>query len=161
MENKETALDELVHEQGDEVVICIGSHDGFFFCGTRAEYDADIEQISKRLKERMLFNAERNFTYFRNKLNSLQLLAAEGETPTSSDLKILIGTLSSHLKNTAMAARFKPVRDREIQESYNGLFGDSLKIIVEGDESGKFWDRDEYQKDKERREKKVKGRAKA
>lgn len=149
-----TNLDKLVHEQAEGTIISVGSHDGFFFVGTAAEYEEVIDGISGELLNRMQLNAQKNLDYFQSRFATLQAKAAEGISPTPETIKELTTLMSSALKNTAMAARFIPVREREIVGSYKGIREGTWKIIIEGDESGKYWDREEYLADKARRTKK-------
>lgn len=147
-----TELDKLVHERPADEIISIGSHDGYFFVGTAAEYEECIDEISAALKERMNRTGQRNAKYFERGLAAAKQKAAVGNMPTPETIKLLAEAMSSMIKNTAYMARFKPVREREIVGSYKGIFKGSWKIIVEGDESGKYWDRDEYLADKEEKE---------
>lgn len=147
-----TELDKLVHERPADEIISIGSHDGYFFVGTAAEYEECIDEISEALKERMNRTGQRNLKYFERGFDAAMQKAAEGNMPAPESIKLLSEAMSSAIKNSAYIARFKPVREREIVGSYKGIYEGNWKIIVEGDESGKFWDRGEYLAEKARKE---------
>lgn len=146
-----TELDKLVHERPADEIISIGSHDGYFFIGTAAEYEECIDEISAALKEHMNRTGLKNAKYFERGFAAAKQKADNGNMPTPEAIKLLAEAMSSTLKNAAYAARFKPVREREIVGSYAGIYKGTWKIIVEGDESGKYWSRDEYLADKERK----------
>lgn len=140
-----TELDKLVHEQDEDTIICIGSKCAWFFIGTKAEYEADIDQISEDLLSKgMVRYARENMRLFTRRVRNIKRLAEHGETPQPSSLVNISTALRTALLNTAYAARFVPVRSRRIRETYHGINGKDVKILVEGDEEGKYWDAEEY-----------------
>ena len=143
-----TELDKLVHDQDEDTIICIGSKSAWFFIGTKAEYEADIDQISEGLLSKgMVRRARENMRLFKHRVRNIKRLAERGETPQATSLVNINSALNKALINTAYAARFAPVRSRRIRDTYHGINGKDVKILVEGDEEGKYWDAEEYRTD--------------
>lgn len=142
-----TQLDKLVSEQDADTIIYIGSANAWFFVGTKAEYGGEIDHISEDLLNNRLRRARENMRLFHRRVREAKKLAERGETPRPTSLANINAAISSGLSNTAYAARFVPVRARQIRDSYHGINGKDFKILVEGDEEGKYWDYEEYRAD--------------
>lgn len=139
-----TELDELVNQQNDNTTIAIGSKTGYFFFGTKAEYEEKIDKLSDELFGGMLKSSRNGFTNFRRRVKKAQLAAAKGEFVGNDEIHRISALLNSALKNAARVVRFVPLRERKVSECYPGIWPANIKIIVEGDEEACFWTEDEY-----------------
>lgn len=144
------AADEIVH---------IGSKSGFFFCGTKAEYEADIDTISEQILSGMKEELRQIKTFktrFHN--NFTKLTEFDPETEDEDVLKkmaraalIVSNAAEKKARNNRRRpileqnlAAFKPVRERIVLDFYHRTAEDGVNIIVEGCEEGRFWTLDEY-----------------
>lgn len=153
----------------DDTVVHIGAHASFFFIGNKAEYEADIDDVSDELLANMerelatLRTREENApAYFKkNYKNLLKKLA--GIDPSDEDLTEKLeqaASLARGLQNATTRLiqthrripvleqnieAFKPVRERSIMDFYPCLNPeDGVNIIVGGPEVGRYWTLDEY-----------------
>lgn len=163
-------LTQQIAELEDDQIIHIGAKCNFFFCGTKAEYETDIDAISNQLLAEMQ-EVRRNL--LRDKIRFYELwgqlsgrmasiLADPGAVLAPDDQKAysraaqLANSLTVLLKRMPSVNRripvleqnikeFKPVRERTVLDFYPRLEdGAGVNIIVEGCETGHFWTVDEY-----------------
>lgn len=139
-----TELDELVNQQSENTIIAIGSKTGYFFFGTKAEYEEKIDKLSEELVGGMLKSSRNGFANFRRRVKKAQLTAAKGDFVSLDVIHRISATLNYSLKNAALVVRFVPLRERKVKECYPGIWPANIKIIVDGDEEACFWTEDEY-----------------
>ena len=163
-------LTQQIAELEDDQIIHIGAKCNFFFCGTKAEYETDIDAISNQMLAEMQ-EVRRNL--LRDKIRFYELwgqlsghmasiLADPGAVLDPDDRRtytktaLLANSLAVLLKKMPIVNRripvleqniknFKPVRERTVLDFYPRLEdGAGVNIIVEGCEKGLFWTVDEY-----------------
>lgn len=140
-----TELDELVDSMGEDTIISIGSAQCFFFIGTKAEYVTDIDSISNKYLQELVRLAHKYTRLAKGKYAMLRKLAWQGKKPAPEQCGAIGHMLRLSLDNTASAAQFTPLRARKVVDYYPGIEEGTEKIIVEGDEAGEYWLREEYQ----------------
>lgn len=137
---KEMTLDDFIHSFPHDLVFYIGSHSGYFFCGTIEEYERDIDDIS-RLARRAIVDLKRRMSRYEQYKDVVDMSRYE------------------HYKDvferaTQMLAEFKPLRSRTVLDCYKKdmpFVDNEIAIIVNGYEVGKFWLKPEYDAWREQR----------
>lgn len=152
-------LQQRVNALEGNPVIFIGSQSGFFFIGTKEEYEANIDAVSEFLftdmKEK-LYEMQRKNNDFYGYLS--EIIKIDPETKDENELK-KIGELARRI-NTSTATtikrnrwipeteenirNFKNVRERISMPPEDRLQGDGIIITVEGVEKGRYWFYEEY-----------------
>lgn len=158
--NEIKTLTQLIAELPDDQTLHIGAKCNYFFCGTKAEYETDIDKVSDQLLEGM--HAERRKLLARKKRFPTTYNKVAKLTPDTEDEETLkkLARAASTLANAANGiisanrrlpvveqniAEFKPVRGRNVLDFYPCLDeADGVNIIVEGCEEGRYWTVDEY-----------------
>lgn len=140
-----TELDKLVDSMDEDTIISIGSARCFFFIGTKAEYVTDIDSVSNKYLQELVRLARKYTRLAKGKYAMLRKLAWQGKDPAPEQCGAIGHMLRLSLDNTASAAQFVPLRARKVLEHYPGIEEGTEKIIVEGDEAGEYWLREEYQ----------------
>lgn len=97
----------------------------------------------------MIKNAwKRIKSYHKSISNRIDILAKE--RVTAFDRKKKIEKTEKELiyiqKYFDYIENFIPLRKRLVKMEYNRTQGDGLVVIVQGNESGEFWDREEYRR---------------
>ena len=130
----------------------VGSKSGFFFIGTRSEWNKCIDALSrkrlKHLKNRRKA-AKREVERAQGRLDRKPIKLIFGK-----DLEGTIAYLNSVvIKGSRQYAHFNrlikaftPFRTREIKDIYSrAVKADGVNIIVEGLDTGNFWMREEFE----------------
>ena len=155
MEEK-TTLDEAVTALNDNVDLFIGAASGFFFIGTKKDYQEMIDGISD--KYFMQFENSANKCKLRLKSSRQQmsnLKMIEGETDSEFADRIFQSLKNYQLEISALdnaitrVKTFVPLRNRIVTELYKKKYEDGTAIIVEGYEDGKFWLKEEWERNNE------------
>ena len=130
----------------------VGSNSGFFFIGTRSEWNRYIDALSrKRLK--YLRNhrtaAKRNAKRAQERLNRepIKLICGKNLEETIAYLNsvVKIGNRRYIYFNRLVKA-FTPFRTREIKDIYSRTVkADGVNIIVDGLDIGNYWMREEFE----------------
>ena len=149
LEGNET-LDEVVSMFGEQDILHIGSQSNFFFVGTKTEYESDIDGISKSYEEQLqtrLKTAEDEISSTAEKLKNLKIGEdektieyAERVQNIAKRYKYLFSYIPKVKKDIK---EFTPLRTRKLKERYKRI-KEGYAIIVDGKESGKYWDLSEY-----------------
>lgn len=142
-------LDKLIDEKlsdaismvDDNLIISIGSASAFFFIGTRAEYFSKIHDISERFVDYNRGLMERHKSLIENAIEIL----IRNESATKERVKA-IGKLKKYYRPYKKCEKyldtFTPIMDRKIKDIYWKIKKeDGICIIVEGAESGKYYDK--------------------
>ena len=138
-------LHDTIKYMPDDAILHIGSRTGFLFVGDKAHYYRDIKKVNADMIKSQEAIAE---TAKRKMYCEIRKLIVPGIKNT--DVKKCIGKMRVYY-DTETASRkyisdFVPLGRRKIIEIYPRLQGDGIVIIVEGAESGKYWDLKEYKK---------------
>lgn len=130
-------------------VIHIGSKTGFFFIGTKEEYEANIDFVQQDLQATRM---EHLSEYLRQlDLYKGKIIHPDGDPGTEKYWQLL----SDRAKRLSWIAQyiqklenylntFVAIRKREVVEQYDRIQKDGVVIIVEGKENGEYWSYDEY-----------------
>lgn len=163
MEETKT-LTQQIAELPDDQIIHVGALSGFFFCGTKDEYEASIDTISDWLLLRMkqerdkLIRDKREFYRLWGQLaERMAAILADPDDQTlypktakiAASLGVSIKEMPSINRRLPAIERnikeFKPVRKRIVNDCYPRLDPeDGVNIIVEGCEAGRYWTLEEY-----------------
>ena len=142
-------LDFAISLMGEDDILHIGSSTGFIFIGTKEEYYKNVGGISAHWKkfyqdiiksrEKSIMSTVAEITKLKkdykyrpaleDKLNRLKILYAS-KTSAEDILKV-----------------FKPIQTRKVLDVYPRIQMDGICIIVEGAEQGKYWDKQEWDRD--------------
>ena len=138
-------LDDTIKYMPDDTILHIGSRSGFLFVGDKIRYHHDVKKVNSDMIETQKAIAE---TAKRKMYCEIRKLIVPGIK--NIDVKKCIGKMRVYY-DTETALRkyisdFIPLGQRKIIEIYPRLQRDGIVIIVEGAESGKYWDLKEYKK---------------
>lgn len=138
-------LDDEIKYMPDDVILHIGSRTGFLFVGDKNRYYFDIKKVNSDMIKTQEAIAE---TAKRKLYCEIRKLIVPGIK--DKDAKKCVGKIRVYY-DTETASRkyisdFIPLGQRKIIEIYPRLQRDGIVIIVEGAESGKYWDLKEYKK---------------
>lgn len=140
-------LDEAVREMDDNEIIHIGSASGFVYIGTKQQYDQMIDSISDRYHN-FFKDAKKRYTRKIKKYSEkLKALDEESETYEKEYRMITecVQRYKRYLKQVCgVIDRFKPMRERMVKEIYKRISKDGIVITIQGDETGKYWSKDEW-----------------
>ena len=130
----------------------VGSNSGFFFIGTRSEWNKHIDALSRKhlkcLRSRRT-TAKKNAKRAQERLNREPIKLICGK-----DLEGTIAYLNSvveignreYLYFDRLIKAFTPFRTREIKDIYSRMVkADGTNIIVSGLDTGNFWMREEFE----------------
>ena len=110
-----------------DTVFFVGSGSSFFFIGTALEFE----------KEAYLIDSE-FIKMLQTKESKLKERAETFPDEYSKD-------------DLDLVSKYTPVKDRKIIETYPRLQHDGIVIVVTGNENGKYWFKEEYINDKQKR----------
>ena len=130
----------------------VGSNSGFFFIGTRSEWNRCIDALSrKRLKclRSQRTTAKKNAKRAQERLDQkpIKLICGKNleETIACLNSVVEIGN-REYLYFDRLIKAFTPFRTREIKDIYSRMVkADGTNIIVSGLDSGNFWMREEFE----------------
>lgn len=145
--------------------IHIGSGSGYFFVGTKEEYEGWFDRISeeyrKRIEDKMIasaiaLNKRKPFNpkidvlsptstdeigdYIKALLNFNRELK-DKISKEIADVKHNYQTYHSSKKELESWTDFK---DREVKDVFDRISGDGVAVIIDGCENGNYWDRKEF-----------------
>ena len=142
---------EDIAEKSPDAVFYIGSKSGFFFIGTKAVYDADIDGLSNRtferykqllrtIKERIKENSTAHFHIEQNETpeHFARRLKNTGER--------LASDLATADNYTKVVEKWKHMSLRKVKEAYKKdpvIDSHGIVLLVDGFEAG-VWFKEEY-----------------
>ena len=130
----------------------VGSKSGFFFIGTRSEWNKYIDDLSKKRLKYLKSHrtaAKRKAKRAQERLNREPVKLIFGK-----DLEETIACLNSVVKKSnrkyiyfnRLVKAFTPFRTREIKDIYSrAVKADGVNIIVDGLDTRDFWMREEFE----------------
>lgn len=137
-------LDDAIKYMPDDVILHIGSRIGFLFVGDKNRYYFDIKKVNSDMIKTQEAIAE---TAKRKLYCEIRKLIVPGIK--DKDAKKCVGKIRVYYKTETDSRKyvsgFVPLEKREIIEIYPRLQNDGIVIIVDGTESGKYWDLKEYE----------------
>ena len=130
----------------------VGSNSGFFFIGTRSEWNRYIDDLSrKRLKYLRSHRtaAKKNAKRAQERLDQkpIKLICGKNLEETIAYLNSVVETGNrEYLYFDRLIKAFAPFRTREIKDIYSRMVkADGTNIIVSGLDTGNFWMREEFE----------------
>ena len=138
-----TLADALREIQDDEIVH-IGSGTGFLFVGDKDAFERDEEKINKECRERAI------------KMMTLYLDNIQKATHNIGEKRIKLEELKNRVdaiqklcdKVSEMKDNLIPLSERTVREIYPRIQGDGVIVLIEGAESGRYWYKSEYDKER-------------
>lgn len=142
-------LDDAISMVDDNLIINIGSASAFFFIGTRAEYFSKIHDISEKFVDYNRGLMERYKSLIENAIEIL----IRHESTTKERVEA-IGKLKKYYcpykKCEKYLNTYTPLPDRKVKDAYLKINKeDGICIIVDGTESGKYWNKEEWDADQD------------
>ena len=130
----------------------VGSNSGFFFIGTRSEWNKYIDDLSKKHLKSLRSHrtaAKRNAKRAQERLDQkpIKLICGKNLEETIAYLNsvVKIGN-REYLYFDRLIKAFTPFRTREIKDIYSRMVkADGTNIIVGGLDTGNFWMREEFE----------------
>ena len=130
----------------------VGSNSGFFFIGTRSEWNRYIDALSrKRLKclRSRRTTAKKNAKRAQKRLDQkpIKLICGKNLEETIAYLNSVVEIGNrEYLYFDRLIKAFTPFRTREIKDIYSRMVkADGTNIIVGGLDTGNFWMREEFE----------------
>lgn len=142
-------LSDAISMADDNLIINIGSASAFFFIGTKRDYENKIDKISVSFVD---YNKGLMDKYKSLIENAIEILIRH-ESTTKERVEA-IGKLKKYYRPYKKCEKyldtFTPIMDRKIKDVYwKNKKEDGVCIIVEGTESGKYWDKEEWDADQD------------
>jgi hypothetical protein len=146
-------LDDYVKTLKDDDVFFIGSASGWFFIGNKSSYEEMIDQISENY-DKLFIRSDEYHTKKRAELlkdaENFKRKDEESDSEFADRMASLGKALATEInaqKTARMKRReFKPIRGREIKETYCKDVEAGIAIAIDGHESGGYWTTDEWNK---------------
>ena len=142
----------MQHIADPNTLYSVGSNSGFFFIGTRSEWNRYIDALSrKRLKYLRSHRtaAKRNTKRTQERLDQkpIKLICGKNLEETIAYLNSVVETGNrEYLYFDRLIKAFTPFRTREIKDIYSRMVkADGTNIIVGGLDTGNFWMREEFE----------------
>ena len=140
-------LDDAISMADDNLILNIGSASAFFFIGTRAECFSKIHDISEKFADYNRGLIERYKSLIENAIEIL----IQHESTTEERVKA-IGKLKKYYRPYKKCEKyldtFTPIMDRKVKDAYWKINKENgICIIVDGTESGKYYDKEEWDAD--------------
>ena len=136
-------LIDAVKEMPDDIEMCIGAGRAFMFCGNQAEFYRDIENVNRhqiKVAERKMKKAYngilKKFKELKTSKVSIESLRKKAE--------LLEELFEEYYKCVKYLMGYVRIEERKIESVKNRIHKNSIAIIVEGTENGGFWDKEEY-----------------
>ena len=139
-------INEVIQEMDNETILNIGSGSGWFFIGKKEDYEKNIEKISRSY----LNNAKEREKKYREKIREANEALADSKL-TFDELEKVAKKIRRYLPGLKKVEKyideFIPIKDRDVESVYDKIKKeDGICIVVKGSESGKFWDREEWER---------------
>lgn len=143
-------LDEAVAEYADsDEILHIGSASGFFFIGTAAEYEKEIDEMSTAWINYFHFQLDKCRKTI-SRIMTTPVTTRKDEVPSQYGKRLaaigkqLCTELAAEPKHQSHIDEFRSMRDRKVIEVYRRIEDNTVAIIVSGDEQGSFWNKAEW-----------------
>ena len=140
-------INEVIQEMDNETILNIGSGSGWFFIGKKEDYEKNIEKISRSY----LNNAKEREKKYRERIREANEVLADSKL-TFDELEKMVKKIRRNFPALKLVEKyineFIPIKKREVKNIYDkDKKEDGICIVVEGTENGKFWDREEWERE--------------
>lgn len=140
----------LMKSLSDNEVIFLGSRKGFFFIGTKKDWEEKKDKIEEWCKAatQSEYRAAVNLLYERI-ANGIRKRQPDEEEDTYLkqaiyEVNILNQVASRVLQDGKAVDKYRCVEDRMVTETYLRESGDGRIVLVTGIEPGRFWFKEEF-----------------
>lgn len=142
-------INEVIQEMDNETILNIGSESGWFFIGRKEDYEKNIEKISRSY----LNDAKEREKKYRKRIREANEVLVDSKL-TFDELSKMIKKIRRYLPGLKKVEKyideFIPIKDRDVESVYDKIKKeDGICIVVKGTENGKYWDREEWEREKE------------
>ena len=140
-------INEVIQEMDNETVLNVGSATGWFFVGKKEDYEKNIEKISRSY----LNDAKEREKKYREKIREANEALSDNKI-TFDELTKMVKRIRTYFpalkKVEKYIDEFTPIKDRDVESVYDKIKKeDGICIVVKGTENGKFWDREEWERE--------------
>lgn len=140
-------INEVIQEMDNETVLNIGSGSGWFFIGKKEDYEKNIEKISRSY----LNDAKEKEKKYRERIREANEVLADIKL-TFDELEKMVKKIRRYLPGLKKVEKyideFIPIKDRDVESVYDKIKKeDGICIVVKGTENGKYWDREEWERE--------------
>ena len=142
----------MQHFADPNTLYSVGSNSGFFFIGTRSEWNKHIDALSRKHLKCLRSHrtaAKKNAKRAQERLDQkpIKLICGKNLEETIAYLNSVVETGNrQYLYFDRLIKAFTPFRTREIKDIYSRMVkADGTNIIVSGLDTGNFWMREEFE----------------
>lgn len=140
-------LREAVAEMDEDTILHIGSSSGYVFVGNKALCNALMDGISEdyhKFFERSRRSSLRKIKRYADIIESLDV-GTKDYLKRVEPIISKIQTIGDYVIKTCKILKdFEPMMERTVMDAYERVQGDGIAIIIKGSESGKYWDKEEW-----------------
>lgn len=143
-------INEVIQEMDNETILNIGAESGWFFIGKKEDYEKNIEKISRSY----LNYAKEKEKKYREIIREANEVLADSKL-TFDELEKMVKKIRKNFpalkKVEKYIDEFTPIKNRDVKSVYDKIKKeDGICIVVEGTENAKYWDREEWERQKEK-----------
>lgn len=140
-------INEVIQEMDNETILNIGSGSAWFFIGKKEDYEKNIEKISRSY----LNNAKEKEKKYREKIREANEALSDNKI-TFDELTKMVKRIRTYFPRLKLVEKyideFTPIKNRDVKSVYDKIKKeDGICIVVEGTENGKYWDREERERE--------------
>lgn len=158
-------LSDMISTMEKDQILYIGSKTGYFFIGTAEEYEKGITELSRKYHEAAEVG-EANAIYDFKKIFANMLKESETANPDGTNMDGMLdaakalGNASERIRHYRDAlSGWVDFQNRPVMDHYRKCWSDTgsgetvpgYSIIVSGTESGPYWMKSEWEKDKKKK----------
>ena len=140
-------INEVIQEMDNETILNIGSGSGWFFIVKKEDYEKNIEKISRSY----LNDAKEKEKKYRERIREANEVLADSKL-TFDELEKMVKKIRRNFPALKLVEKyineFIPIKKREVKNIYDkDKKEDGICIVVKGTENGKYWDREEWERE--------------
>lgn len=125
-------------------ILHIGSGTGFLFVGNKKDFEEDEKEINKYLINQEVKIIAKQVRQIRKEADEIGIRKRRIDEIREAIRKI--NRLCDRIDDRK--GNLKPLSDRRILDFYGRIQKDGIVILIEGTENGKYWGKDDYDKEK-------------
>lgn len=142
---KKKKLDAFIKSMPDDEMLYVGAKTSFIFIGTKDEWEKDKAHLNELHHDKI----ENCLSYSENNLNdNIVRLSKEYYNNEKEGLFNVIDELTYYLKVirkcTSYLKDWKDIPERTVLDSYPRIQKDGTVIVFDGEETGSYWYKSEY-----------------
>lgn len=146
----EMRLEQFIDTQSDDQLLFIGSASGYFFVGTPREFKESREEVEEKIKKRFRLSYMDKARDVRKLLTVIKVSEDPEEYATVLEIRArqIRDELEKLNRMNERLTEFQPLNERIVKDYYHKALG-GLAIIVDGQEDGRYWTKEEWDNDHE------------